>query len=259
MACASCKEPLTVEVELDDDDQGMTSTETVPDDVALQCGDHFHWQCLLDSIFELSKCPACNTDISSHTEDADQRQQKVMASVVNEGGVQPELDLFPILQEELYLKTFPEERKPRAFLEFCREGDYRAAVSVLRPDDDDDEEDPEAEGQQVKKPELDINAILRYRDPLADDQSALHAAVANGHREVAWLLLLLASSYPETEFPALVYQEAASLGIMRAEQEDMSDIREFRDAKGRTAEDIALQSGDTIWTGWTGNSRLAMP
>jgi hypothetical protein len=56
-SCAACKEPLIVAVEPhsgdDDDDSGeepMTAandttviTETVPDDVELPCGCHFHW------------------------------------------------------------------------------------------------------------------------------------------------------------------------------------------------------------------------
>ncbi len=86
----------------------------------------------------------------------------------------------------------------------------------------------------------------------------MHAAAANGHREVAWLLLLLASQFPELEFPALVFQEAATLGVMREDQEGKVDIRSLRDAQGRTAEDVAREVG-VIWNGWIGNGRLAMP
>lgn len=55
-SCAACKEPLTVTVELDtgdgqnSGDEAMAAssgtaavTETVPDDVELPCGCHFHW------------------------------------------------------------------------------------------------------------------------------------------------------------------------------------------------------------------------
>lgn len=53
--CASCHDPLVVEVELEDEDEDMemgessvagasrSGKETVPDDVHLNCGCHFHW------------------------------------------------------------------------------------------------------------------------------------------------------------------------------------------------------------------------
>ncbi|QIW98752.1 hypothetical protein AMS68_004270 [Peltaster fructicola] len=259
--CASCKDPLVLEIEIPDDADGeMTQTITVPDDVRLPCGENFHWQCLIDSSFEITKCPSCENDISSapvsnSTPDA---KPQVLATVNNEGGLQPDLDLFPILQEESYLKTYPEERQARAFLEFCREGDYHAAAGVLTNDNDEDEDEDEDDSADASsKPALDVAAMLRYQDPLAGEQSALHAAAANGHREVAWLLLLLASELPEIEIPALVYQEAAALGVMRQDQAGTVDIRTLRDAQGRSAEDVARETGDTIWNGWFGTGRLA--
>lgn len=106
-------------------------------------------------------------------------------------------------------------------------------------------------------PSKSADEILRYQDTFGDMQSGLHAAAANGHREVAWLLLLLASEYPELEFPALVFQEAATLGVMREDQTGKVDIRSLRDEQGRTAEDVAKEVG-TIWNGWIGNGRLAI-
>lgn len=52
--CVACSKPLTVEIEADEDEQyemaGSSSgkapaaePETVPDDVQLNCGCHFHW------------------------------------------------------------------------------------------------------------------------------------------------------------------------------------------------------------------------
>lgn len=57
--CVSCDDPLVIEVEFEDEDQDMdmdvgessaTATaasssgkQTVPDDVHLNCGCHFHW------------------------------------------------------------------------------------------------------------------------------------------------------------------------------------------------------------------------
>ena len=113
---------------------------------------------------------------------------------------------------------------------------------------------------EISGPSKTREEILRYQDPINDMQSGLHAAAAGGHREVAWLLLLLASDYPEMEFPALVFQEAAALGIMREEGslEGQVDIRTLKDAHGRTAEDVAKETGVT-WHGWIGNGRLTMP
>lgn len=272
--CAKCSKPLEVEVDAFDSDaededvemnQGGQSseqpTETVPDDVHLSCGDHFHWECLLES-YEISKCPACSRDITSNTSSgssATASNAKILVDLNNEGGLQQQIDIFPILQEESYLRAYPEERKSRAFLEFCREGDHRAIVDLLKsctqtPDDPVDGEDMETDFTGSSKSP---DEILRYQDPIGDMQSGLHAAAANGHREVAWLLLLLASNYPELEFPALVFQEAATMGIMREDQAGKADIRTLKDAHGRTAEDVAKETG-VIWNGWIGNGRLAM-
>ena len=53
--CVTCNQPLEVEIEADEEEQyemqGSSSgkapaaaPETVPDDVQLNCGCHFHWQ-----------------------------------------------------------------------------------------------------------------------------------------------------------------------------------------------------------------------
>jgi hypothetical protein len=155
------------------------------------------------------------------------------------------LDILPLLTEESYLKAYPEERKARAFLEFCREGDVSAIVHMLQLDSDDEEE---RESQNID--------ILRYQDPIGDMHSGLHAAVAGGSREVAWLLILLASNYDLLQFPPEVFQEASALGVMREEQDGKVDIRTLKDSEGRTAEDLAREI-DGIWHGWAGTGRLA--
>ena len=252
--CAKCEQPLQVSIqpESDSDDEmtsGASSSQTpamdettVPDDVTLSCLCHFHWECLLEA-YELDKCPSCSASILTG---ADQ----IVVDLNNEGGLQEGLDIFPILKEESYLRAYPEERKCRAFLEFCREGDHRAIAQLLQSCTGAAEDDGEG-GKRGDE-------VLRYQDTMGDMQSGLHAAAANGHREVAWMLLLLASELPEMEFPALVYQEAAALGFMREDQEGKVDIRSLRDGEGRTAEDIATEVG-VIWNGWIGNGRLAMP
>lgn len=264
--CAKCSKPLEVEIELDDEDYdqqqdgedvqmgGGPSSQTVPDDVHLSCGDHFHWECLLEA-YELDKCPTCARGITSSpaagSASAAAANPRILVDMNNEGGLQHQIDIFPLLQEEAYLRAYPEERKCRAFLEFCREGDHRAIAELLKTCSEGAEEDDD-------EPDKSADEVLRYQDSIGDMQSGLHAAVANGHREVAWLLLLLASEYPEKEFPALVFQEAATLGVMREEQDGKVDIRSLRDGQGRTAEDVAREAG-VVWNGWIGNGRLSMP
>jgi hypothetical protein len=177
----------------------------------------------------------------------------------NEGGLQEDLDILPLLSEESYLKAYPEDRKSRAFLEFCREGDYKAIIGMLQDDevDEDDEDEEMADSDEAGNKEVGIDRMLRYQDPIGEMQSGLHAAVQAQSREVAWLLLLLASNYDLLEFPPQVFQEAESLGIMRGLTEDKVDIRSLRDANGKTAEDLASEIGG-VWIGWTGNGRLAI-
>lgn len=172
--------------------------------------------------------------------------------------MQENLDILPLLTEESFLRAYPQDRICRAFLEFCREGDVSAIVDLLKSCEDesgDEEEDEEME-DVAPAPRRTADEILRYQDPIGDMQSGLHAAVAGGSREVAWLLLLLASELPELDFPALVYQEAAALGVMRADQSGMVDIRTLRDAQGNTAEQLAAEMGG-VWNGWPGTGRLA--
>lgn len=270
-ACAKCQNPLTHEID-DSDNEEMSLNPssppaTVPDDVELPCHDHFHWECLLDT-YEISKCPACNADIitqpaSASSSSSSAPQPQILVNLNNEGGLQQHIDIFPILQEESYLRAYPEERKSRAFLEFCREGDHKAIVELLQAPDDFDDSDEDGDdamndgSNPLSGPSKPPAQILRYQDPLGGMESGLHAAAANGHREVAWLLLLLASEYPEMEFPPLVFQEAAAIGVMREDQSGLVDIRGLRDATGRTAEDVAQQEGGVVWNGWIGNGRLA--
>jgi len=143
--------------------------------------------------------------------------------------------------EEGYLKANPQERKCRAFLEFCREGDVMAVVDMLEPDEDEDE--------------MPID-VLRYQDSLGDMHSGLHAAVQGGSKEVAWLLLLLASRMPYEQFPRDVLQQAEAAGITRRDANNQVDIRSLRDAQGQTAEQLAAQMGSS-WEGWVGTGRLA--
>ena len=269
-ACAKCENPLTLEIEADDStdmelEAGSSkvayTVTTVPDDVELSCGCHFHWECLIDS-YEVTQCPSCTRDITSSSAP---NSQQILCNLHNEGGLQENLDILPLLTEESYLRAYPEDRICRAFLELCREGDVQAIVELLKrceeesgsEGEDEDEDEDEEMDERPKARKRSADEVLRYQDPIGDMQSGLHAAVASGQREVAWLLLLLASQLPELEFPALVYQEAGNLGIMRQDQEGKVDIRSLRDAQNRTAEQLAATCGP-VWNGWAGKKRLAL-
>ncbi|KAF2001351.1 hypothetical protein P154DRAFT_521751 [Amniculicola lignicola CBS 123094] len=271
--CVTCKDPLVIEIEPDsDEDVSMEESgpssgkarapepETVPDDVHLNCGCHFHWQCIL-SAYSYTQCPNCSRNLTTTCSDG---TQQILCTYHNEGGVQENLDILPLLTEESYLKAYPEERKCRAFLEFCREGDMGAIIDMLKDDevdsDDDDDEEmdtSEAGDEETTRRKISTDEMLRYQDPIGDMQSGLHAAVQAGSREVAWLLLLLASNLDLLQFPTEVFQEAEAVGIMRDVVEDKVDIRSLRDGNGKTAEDLAKEIGG-VWVGWPGTGRLAI-
>ncbi|KAF2661711.1 hypothetical protein K491DRAFT_700776 [Lophiostoma macrostomum CBS 122681] len=266
--CVTCNNPLILEIEPDDDsdtEMGEPSSgkapipepTIVPDDVHLNCGCHFHWQCLLEA-YQVTECPNCSQNISTTSSSGG---PQVLCNLNNEGGMQENLDILPLLTEESYLKAYPEDRKARAFLEFCREGDVRAVIAMLQDEDEDEDEDEEeikeGEGEKTERRKMGPDELLRYQDPIGDMQSGLHAAVQAGSREVAWLLLLLASNLDLLQFPAEVFQEAEALGVMRDVVEDKVDIRSLRDSDGRSAEDLAKEIGG-VWRGWEGTGRLSI-
>lgn len=274
--CVACHRPLTLYIEPDEEDEdetmgGSASANTgtyVDDDVQLQCGCHFHWfvvphwmelglvltsglcrQCLLDS-YSVSECPNCGRNLITTTASG---EQQLLCSLKNEGGLQERLDILPIITEESYLKAYPEERRCRAFLEFCGEGDIEAIVDVLN-DGDDGEEDEESPGQGARH-SIDV---LRYQDQIGSLGSGLHIAVQNDRMEVAWLLLLLASTLKLDQFPSAVIQAAQNFGIQREDQSGKADIRSLTDSQGMTAEQRAAGIGEP-WTEWLQSGRLKPP
>ena len=199
--------------------------------------------------YQIAYCPNCGENITStSTFDSEQR---VICNLNNEGGMQEGIDILPILTEESYLKAYPEERKCRAFLEFCREGDVEAIVDVLNDDGEEDEEEingkdrvADIENDSAEAANRQPADILRYQDPLGSMVSGLHLAVINGTVEVIWLLLLLASNLDHSQFPMEVKRAAEQMGTTREDQTGKIDIRTLRDSDGMTAEDIAR---GTVW------------
>ncbi|KAF2835193.1 hypothetical protein M501DRAFT_471518 [Patellaria atrata CBS 101060] len=255
MACVACQKPLTLEIEQESEDEDMqmegvvgssssaAQPNTVPDDIELGCGCHFHWQCLLDA-YQTPTCPSCSTPLTSPS------SPKIPCTLHNEGGLQRNLDILPLLTEESYLRTHPEALKPRAFLTFCASNDVTSILHMLE-DESSSTEDAIPLGSPAR------TALLRSQDPLGDHRSGLHAAVQGGAREVVWLLLLLASELELSRFPQEVLLEADALGVQRESQEGLVDIRRLRDARGRSAEDLAVEVGG-VWHGWAGTGRLTI-
>lgn len=160
--------------------------------------------------------------------------------------------MLPILTEESYLKAYPEERRCRAFLEFCGEGDVEAIVDLLNDDDGEGEEEGSGQGAGHGMD------VLRYQDQVGSLGSGLHVAVQNQRMEVAWLLLLLASALKIDQFPTAVLQAAQNLGIQREDQNGKPDIRSLKDSQGMTAEQRAASMGGA-WTEWLQSGRLKPP
>lgn len=149
-----------------------------------------------------------------------------------------------MLKEESYLKAFPEERKARAFLEFCAQGDVGAILDLVKSGDEEDfSNDGNSEGATKS---IDV---LRYQDPLSSLDSSLHIAIRNGQEDVAWLLLLLASSLEPHRFPSDIIQGAETLGAVRESQTGKVDIRVLENEEHLTAEALARRLGGR-WQGW---------
>ncbi|EJD49209.1 ankyrin [Auricularia subglabra TFB-10046 SS5] len=153
MSCAICHEPLTIPNQ--DGDEGPS---TLLDDVELACGDHYHWQCILDH--NSSKCAACGTDGLG-------RDGKFLATVRNEGGVTEDFDLGAELAELQFLAEHPDIERAETFLTLVEQGDADAAEELLSG--------PDA---------VNVNATKRN-----SAQTALHLAAYNNDAEAVEMLL----------------------------------------------------------------------
>lgn len=252
--CAACSNPLLVQIEPDSDEEDLqqssstnsSSANLVPDDCALGCGHHFHWDCIIES-FESTACPACGTNLATTSQDG---RPQLLIDLKNEGGLQHNHDILPTIREESYVRQHPDERKPRAFLEYCRTGDVPAMVEMLQDDDNEDEDEDEG-GKRWRAPE-----IMLYQDGLNNGWSPLHTAISHKRQEVAWLLLLLGSSLDRSRFPTEVMQEGLALGLDMSVTLTEVDIRTIRDTQGTSAEQLASQVGEP-WTAWLGQGLLA--
>lgn len=187
-------------------------------------------QCLLDEspkIFPTRTCPSCSSHLSTS------QPPQVLTRYHNEGGLQDNLDVFPLIKEEAYLSVNPAARPARAYLTMCAEGDVGGIVELLNAL----EEDPD-EGDMLPA------ELLRYQDPLDGNKTGLHVAIEKNQLEAVWLLLWLASEYPTSAFPEEVSRAAQVMGAGR-ETARGPEIRALRDEQGRNAEDVAGSMGNT--------------
>jgi hypothetical protein len=242
--CRVCDEPLLLEVE---DEEGEGELQSIPDDVELPCGCHFHWQCLLDQSSEIAmslKCPSCQNQIAANAAGPSVTNPfrhaasgvNILTRYTNEGGVQENLDILPSITEEAYLSANPEARPARAYHVMCSEGDVDGIVELLR----------DADQGNGDEPSLSPAQLIRYQDPIGNMKSGLHLAVENAQEEVVWLLLWIASPLATEVFPEAAVSAASSMGLQRPTTAREDDIRLLQDDSGRTAEAIA-SAMDGLW------------
>lgn len=246
--CKVCDESLLVPFEDDEDGpQGAgaassSTANTIPDDLLFPCGCHYHWQCALDQSSHVAlhlTCPSCDTYLPSnqagpsvtnpvyHTS---QSGPSILCRYSSDGGVEENYDILPVLTEEAYLESHPDERRNRAFLTMCAEGDVLGAVELLKD---------AASAEEGGGGGADVRAIVLYRDALANGKSALHIAIERSQEEAVWLLLFLGSPKLPTEaFPEEALAAAQSMGVDRMPA-GAEDIVSIRDEQGRSAEDYA--------------------
>lgn len=186
----------------------------------------------------------------------------MLCTVRNEGGVQENFDILPSATDEAYLRTYPEERRGYAYLDFCRVGDVDALIHIFRDEGamKEGEEGDEEEEVETQQPSLDI---LRYTGSFEGiDGSGLHVAVRNNQQDVAWLLLLLGSSLDWSKFPPRVLQAMQNVGLSQDDRNRNTagklDVRTLKDSEGKTAADLANAIG-SIWLDWTTSGRLHSP
>ncbi|KAJ8130063.1 hypothetical protein O1611_g3566 [Lasiodiplodia mahajangana] len=238
--CKVCDDPLVVEVE--DEDSETADPQTVPDDLELGCGCHFHWQCLLDQSSDVAislKCPSCESLLAENSAGPSATNSflqstsgaSILTRYINEGGIQEGLDILPAITEEAYLEANPQARPARAFHVMCSEGDVDGIVDLLRDIDQGDGEEPALSPAQ----------LIRYQDPLANMKSGLHLAIEQGREEVVWLLLWIASPLRTDAFPGPLREIAQAMGLQRPDTPPSDDIRALKDDRGRAAEAIAAE------------------
>jgi hypothetical protein len=203
-------------------------------------------QCLLDESSKVVlslKCPSCQSALIStppspsatNSLTSGRQSPQILTRYTNEGGVQDNLDILPLIIEEAYLEANPSARPARALMHMCSQGDVGGIFELLQAVDEDHED-----GEQNSMSPADL---LRYQDPLNGMKSALHLAVESGKREIVWLLLWLASDVPDAKFLEEAIHVVESVHASRQSTAGGVDIRSLRNAQGQTARAVANDIG----------------
>jgi hypothetical protein len=158
-------------------------------------------------------------------------QPQILTRYHNEGGIQENLDILPLITEEAYLDANPTARPARALMTMCGEGDVSGIVELLT-----------ALGEDADEDDMTPSELLRFQDPLDGMKTGLHVAIEKSQEEVVWLLLWLASAIPTEAFPQEVSEAAATIGAGRDTAGGV-DIRGLKDEGERTAGDVAGTMG----------------
>ncbi len=206
---------------------------------------YFCRECFLEA-YTVTECPRCLKPLSSLNAKG---EQQVLCTVRNEGGVQENFNILPSATDEAYLRTYPEERKGHAYLDFCRMGDIDALVHLIQ--DGNTEEDSEGSQESID--------VLRYSGSFEGiEGSGLHVAIRNNQQEVAWLMLVLGSSLDWSEFPPMVLHAMESIGLSKDDRSAQPDIRKLEDSEGKTSAVVAKEVGG-VWSDWIKSGRLDPP
>lgn len=202
-------------------------------------------ECFLEA-YTVTECPKCSKPLSSLNAKC---EQQVLCTVRNEGGIQENFDILPSATDEAYLRTYPEERRGHAYLDFCRTGDIDALVHLIQDANAEDDRDGSLESLDV----------LRYTGSFEGiEGSGLHVAIRNNQQEVAWLMLVLGSSLDWSEFPPMVLHAMESIGLSKDDRSAQPDIRTTKDSEGKTAAEVAKMEGG-VWSDWSRSGRLDPP
>ncbi|KAL7275950.1 hypothetical protein RUND412_001074 [Rhizina undulata] len=163
--CVACTNPLVIPAEEEEEEAG--SSMGIVDDIELICGHHYHWSCFADEYSAEDatpetkrKCPNCGKII------VDPVTEKLLVTLRNEGGLQRDVDLGALLDEEEFYDRNPEFKRTRAFLEFCAEGDVETVTDMI-------EEEPD---------------LVNVQD-FETGQTGLHVAVQNQRENIVDLLV----------------------------------------------------------------------
>ncbi len=113
-------------------------------------------QCLLDESSDIAlslKCPSCHSALIStppgpsatnSVSPSHLQSHQILTHYTNEGGIQDDLDIFPLITEEACLEDNPPARPAKVLMHMCSLGDIGGIFELLQTVKeryDDDEQD----------------------------------------------------------------------------------------------------------------------